>query len=77
MMEQLAEVFTVKSMFTLGMLLFLQIVLGFDNLLYIAIESKRTAPEHQANVRRNRSSEPVKVSSSSPASGGSLRISSS
>lgn len=36
---------------TLLMLVFLQAVLGFDNLLYISIESKRVAPEHQKRVR--------------------------
>ena len=35
---------------TLMMLIFLQAVLGFDNLLYISIESKRVAPEHQKKV---------------------------
>tara|TARA_R110002094_G_scaffold59368_2_gene70261 strand:- start:3566 stop:3688 length:123 start_codon:yes stop_codon:yes gene_type:complete len=33
------EVFTVSGLFTLLMLLMLQAVLGFDNLLYISIES--------------------------------------
>lgn len=37
---------------TLLMLIFLQAVLGFDNLLYISIESKRVAPDQQARVRR-------------------------
>ncbi len=39
--EMLAEVFSVSGLFTLFMLLLLQAVLGFDNLLYISIESKR------------------------------------
>lgn len=52
MLEMLADVFTVHSLFTLLMLFVLQAVLGFDNLLYISIESKRVAPEHQARVRR-------------------------
>ncbi|MEC7988156.1 MAG: TerC family protein [Myxococcota bacterium] len=34
------------------MLIFLQAVLGFDNLLYISIESKRVPPEKQQYVRR-------------------------
>ncbi len=43
---------TLDNLFTLAMLTLLQAVLGFDNLLYISLESKR-APEHmQANVRR-------------------------
>ncbi|NND96021.1 MAG: tellurium resistance protein TerC [Pirellulaceae bacterium] len=34
------------------MLILLQLVLGFDNLLYISIESKRVAPESQSLVRK-------------------------
>ncbi|MEM9079209.1 MAG: tellurium resistance protein TerC [Verrucomicrobiota bacterium] len=37
---------------TLLLLVLLQAVLGFDNLLYISLESKRVAPEKQAYVRR-------------------------
>ncbi|GHC51680.1 TerC family protein [Roseibacillus persicicus] len=37
---------------TLFLLILLQAVLGFDNLLYISLESKRVAPEKQAYVRR-------------------------
>ncbi|MGJ8723642.1 MAG: TerC family protein [Roseibacillus sp.] len=37
---------------TLFLLILLQAVLGFDNLLYISLESKRVAPEKQAFVRR-------------------------
>ena len=37
---------------TLIMLVFLQIVLGFDNLLYISIESKRVAEDQQKRVRQ-------------------------
>lgn len=37
---------------TLILLILLQAVLGFDNLLYISLESKRVAPEKQAYVRR-------------------------
>ena len=44
--------FSLDNLFTLAMLVLLQAVLGFDNLLYISIESKRVAPEHQAKVRR-------------------------
>ena len=46
------NLFTIDNLFTLAMLTLLQAVLGFDNLLYISIESKRVAPEHQAYVRR-------------------------
>ncbi len=37
---------------TLGLLTLLQAVLGFDNLLYISLESKRAPVERQAFVRR-------------------------
>jgi len=48
----LEGVFTLPSLFTLLMLILLQAVLGFDNLLYISIESKRAPKEHQASVRK-------------------------
>ncbi len=44
--------FSVDVWFTLAMLVLLQAVLGFDNLLYISIESKRVAAGRQAYVRR-------------------------
>lgn len=50
--EFFAEVFTVSGLFTLLALLMLQAVLGFDNLLYISIESKRTGPENASKVAR-------------------------
>jgi len=37
--------FTLENLINLFLLVMLQAVLGFDNLLYIAIESKRVAPE--------------------------------
>ena len=37
---------------TLGFLVLLQAVLGFDNLLYVSLESKRAPAEKQAYVRR-------------------------
>ena len=40
------------DLFTLLMLVFLQAVLGFDNLLYISLESKRVAEESRQLVRR-------------------------
>jgi len=46
------EIFSLENVFTLGMLTLLQAVLGFDNLLYISIESKRAPTEKQALVRR-------------------------
>ena len=41
----MAELFTTSGFFTLLMLIMLQAVLGFDNLLYISIESKRVGEE--------------------------------
>ena len=49
----MADLFTLENLFNLGVLLFLQAVLGFDNLLYISIESQRAPKEMQARVRRN------------------------
>ena len=46
------ELFTIDNLFTLLMLVLLQAVLGFDNLLYISLESKRVAPHQQAKLRR-------------------------
>ena len=44
---------SLQSLFTLGMLVLLQAVLGFDNLLYISIESKRVPQEQQSLVRKS------------------------
>lgn len=44
--------FTIENLLTLGMLIMLQAVLGFDNLLYIIIESKRVEPERQSKLRK-------------------------
>ncbi len=41
----------ISNLFTLLMLIMLQAVLGFDNLLYISLESKRVAAEKQRMVR--------------------------
>ncbi len=46
------ELFTPDNFLTLLMLILLQAVLGFDNLLYVAIESKRAPAEHQKRVRQ-------------------------
>lgn len=48
----MAEFFSLENLFTLMMLILLQAVLGFDNLLYISIESKRAPEEKQAFVRK-------------------------
>jgi predicted tellurium resistance membrane protein TerC len=44
--------FTISSLFTFLMLILLQAVLGFDNLLYITIESRRVEASRQRFVRR-------------------------
>jgi len=49
----MAELFTLEALFNLAVLIVLQAVLGFDNLLYISIESRRAPAEARARVRRN------------------------
>ncbi len=44
--------FTIENLFTLGMLVMLQAVLGFDNLLYIIIESQRVEESKQSKLRK-------------------------
>jgi len=51
-MTPLNELLTIGNLLTLGILVLLQAVLGFDNLLYISIESKRVDPDKQSFVRR-------------------------
>ena len=46
------SIFSINNLFTLGMLTLLQAVLGFDNLLYISLESKRAPENQQPMVRR-------------------------
>lgn len=46
------ESLTIDNFLTLGMLILLQAVLGFDNLLYISLESKRAPLERQSYVRK-------------------------
>lgn len=48
----LSEIFSFEHLTTLFVLTALETVLGFDNLLYISLESKRVAPHRQAFVRR-------------------------
>ena len=43
---------SLDNLMTLGMLILLQAVLGFDNLLYVSLESKRAPAAKQAMVRR-------------------------
>lgn len=47
----MADLFTVENLLTLLMLVMLQAVLGFDNLLYISLESKRAPEEKRKMVR--------------------------
>ncbi len=44
--------FTLDNIITLFFLILLQVVLGFDNLLYISLESKKAPPEKRVLVRR-------------------------
>ena len=46
------ELITLENLITLAMLTLLQAVLGFDNLLYISLESQRAPPAKQQMVRR-------------------------
>ena len=48
----MAELLTLEAFFTLFMLILLQAVLGFDNLLYIAIESNKVGDENDARKVR-------------------------
>ncbi len=48
----MSEIFSVTNLMTLAILTLLQAVLGFDNLLYISIESKRVPEDRQSYVRR-------------------------
>ncbi len=47
----MTEFVTVENLANLAVLIFLQAVLGFDNLLYISIESKRAPAVYQRSVR--------------------------
>jgi predicted tellurium resistance membrane protein TerC len=48
----MAELLTLEAFFTLFMLILLQAILGFDNLLYIAIESNKVGDEKDAKKVR-------------------------
>lgn len=48
----MADLFTIPNMLTLLMLILLQAVLGFDNLLYIAIESNKVGAKDASRVRK-------------------------
>lgn len=47
------DLFSIENIANLGVLIFLQAVLGFDNLLYISLESQRAPEDKQESVRRN------------------------
>ncbi len=47
----MSDLLTLQNLFTFLMLILLQAVLGFDNLLYISLESKRVVKEKQGYVR--------------------------
>ncbi|NND82351.1 MAG: tellurium resistance protein TerC [Gammaproteobacteria bacterium] len=47
----MSELFTLANLVDLILLIMLQAVLGFDNLLYISLESQRAPAERQAAVR--------------------------
>ena len=49
--EKLIHDFAMQNIMDLAMLILLQAVLGFDNLLYISLESKRAPLEKQRSVR--------------------------
>lgn len=46
------NLFSLESLVTLIMLVLLQAVLGFDNLLYISLESQKAPKEKQSSVRK-------------------------
>jgi len=46
------DLLSIENVLNLGVLIFLQAVLGFDNLLYISLESKRAPEEEQVSVRK-------------------------
>ena len=48
----MGEIFAIENFVNLAVLVFLQAVLGFDNLLYLSIESKRAPKDQQSKVRR-------------------------
>jgi predicted tellurium resistance membrane protein TerC len=47
----MASLFTFENFVHLGVLFFLEVVLGFDNLLYISIESRRAPAARQSQIR--------------------------
>ncbi len=52
LIQDVSELLSFSSLFTILILTALEVVMGFDNLLYISIDARRTAPENRAFVRR-------------------------
>ena len=48
----MSDLLTIQNLANLGVLIFLQAVLGFDNLLYVSLESSRAPEDQQARVRK-------------------------
>ena len=48
----MTDIFTLDNLITLIFLILLQAVLGFDNLLYISLESKKALVDKQVMVRQ-------------------------
>jgi len=48
----MVEIFSIENWFTLVMIIMLQAVLGFDNLLYISLEANKVEPEKRSMVRK-------------------------
>ena len=48
----MSDPFSIQNLFDLAVLIFLQAVLGFDNLLYISLESKKVQADRQSFVRK-------------------------
>lgn len=51
-MDMLTNLFTIENLTVFLILTALETVLGFDNLLYISLEAKKTGAQHEARVRR-------------------------
>lgn len=51
-MEMLTQLFTIENLITFLILTALETVLGFDNLLYISLEAKKTGAQYEARIRR-------------------------
>ncbi len=52
LLQDFAGLFSFSGLFTVLILSALEVVMGFDNLLYISIDARRVAPNRQSFVRR-------------------------